>query len=157
MRRGQAELIPDLGRVILIILLMLLLSIQLGFFTNQRIENHKLEATILEQRLLTSFAPAGAPAGLVDPSRIDDASLLSALHALDERWGVRVFLYENRSALEQQHPLRDASLNQDALNLLPLARAGVKGTAEYWNLTLPVRIVGTERTAWLFMEVVRRA
>jgi len=157
LRRAQAELINSLGRILLIVLLSLLMAIQLGFFTGQHVENQALQATIIETRLLDGLAPPGALPGIVNPALLTDKRLVDTYlegFGDDNRWGAHVALFQSRRDLEAGTPLKEARLNQKALNLLPLARAGVTGAAAYWNLTLPVTV--EQEPAWLLIEVVRR-
>lgn len=82
-KKGQAELLVYVIRIIFIAVLAFLLSVQLGFFTNMDTPTNNLEAQLIMQRILNS--PAGLAmhedltnrvlTGTVNISRFNDASM----------------------------------------------------------------------------------
>ncbi len=152
-RRAQAELVVSILRVLVIGLLALLLTIQLGFFTGMRLESGELEAELVTARLLAAVTEDHRLLPF-DEKRLADAYLEEG----EKRWGGRVRLYGSRAALEAGLPEREAWLAGDEVagRLIDLAAAGARGpgSGDYRRTLLPV--IDGSRTAWLEVEVVKR-
>jgi hypothetical protein len=174
MKKGQADLLVMVFRIIFLAVLVFLLSIQLGFFTKAQIPTTDMEAQLIMERILDG--PGGLALreektdrvlpGTIDISKLDDASLMNAYQEgfdTDNFWGGRVALYDSRESMASSKPLRDALLNKGlATSLLPLAKAGARGSGGglYYGATYPVQYrlqPGAELQAgWLTIELVKR-
>jgi hypothetical protein len=174
MKKGQADLLVMVFRIIFLAALVFLLSLQLGLFTKAEIPTANMEAQLIMERIL--YGPGGIALrgektgrvlpGTVDISKLDEASLMDAYQEgfdKENLWGGRVTLYDSRESMASSKPLRDALLNKGlATNLLPLAKAGVRGSGGglYYGATYPVQYrlqPGAELQAgWLTIELVKR-
>jgi hypothetical protein len=177
MSKGQAELLVYIFRVILIAILAFLLAVQIGFFTNIQTPTNDLEAELITQRIL--FGPSGlavkeAGTGTVVPGTIDLAKMntayLTAIYkeGFDEKfWGGKVALYRTRQDLTNEQNAFPGPLyldeNSDATKLLPLAKAGVRGSGSgiYYSSIYPVhfRRAGPDakdELGWVKVELVKR-
>ncbi|MBR9692864.1 hypothetical protein GOV07_02925 [Candidatus Woesearchaeota archaeon] len=166
MKRGQAELYYSFIRIILIILLVFLLNIQLGFFTNVDVPTEHIEAEIAQQRLLARLAPVDGTTGFVALSQFNSKDVTDSYlesYGDENLWGGRLRLYETHDALIAETPNYNATLaeNGAAVKLLPLSKAGVRGRggANYHSWLHPVIIVYDDETralGWLTIELVKR-
>jgi len=180
MKKGQTDLLFYIFRALLILLLIFLLRIQIGFFTETHIPTGNLEAQLITDRIL--FGPSGIAlrseetgnplSGTVDLARIGDRELTLIFHEgfrkskhEDENfWGGRVSFYVSRAALDADDALHEGFIEPESIatNLLPFARAGVKGSgsANYFQRVYPVQYLSPRtkqpELGWIMIELVRR-
>lgn len=174
-RRGQAELVVYVFRIILIGILVFLLNVQLGLFLSTEIPSEPLEAALITERLLNG--PSGLALrepgtgrllpGTLDLARFDSKDVTAAYfegYGEGNLWGGLLSLYTSERDLAAGRPFRTAELGEDglAVSLLPLAKAGARGRGggNYYASTHPVLFVpqpGAEQEiGWLVVELVRR-
>ena len=174
-RKGQAEFVVYLIRAAVAAILLVLVAIEIGFFTNMQLQTSGLEAHLIMQRLLDG--PNGLELrdektgqllpGTVDLSKFANKLALTTMYNEgfdgDNFWGGQVTLYLSREEMANNTPvISKLSFDTPATNLLPLVKAGArgKGGGLYYGATYPVRYRlqpdAPFQTGWLTIELVKR-